>query len=684
VAVGGKARSLVRLARSGLRTPAGFVITDELFRALRAGGPSLPVRLDQAALATLGEAAAALDAAPLPPGFEQALVERLAALDGDRFSVRSSFASEDRYGALAPGIYQSRIGVRAAEIVAAVRAVLRSALAPGALAYALAHGLTPADPPVAVLVHRHVPATATGSAAFDAAAGEASAVVSARQGRLSAAAVATIERALLELSADHGGVELEWAATGDEVTFLQLRPYRATRPAPWPGEHQVRPPWRWDAAHNPLPLSPAQAGLVALVDEHCQIGVRQRVVSGYLFHAPAEPPAHGIAPEDASAALAALRSDTEVRLALLGPGPPLEDALALFLSAYQQLFGVIQPAARAGRQGLAGFLAQHLPEQALAPLLAGVDSMARERRVRADRLAATGGTAHVAALAEYLALFGDEAPAWDVSVPTYRESPAALMGAATRSRTDEPAVNPRAARDEHGPPSNPFARLPPATRAEGEGLLAVARAAVAAGEDDDWLYARIQAAVRRALLALGQRLHAAGVLDGADDIFFCPLDRARAVAASAAPPTAWAAGEPVTVPVTAPDIRALARDGRRTFEAARRRPPPSGTAAAGDSVLRGAGTGGRAVGRVWRHERGPGPADAVLVAATLLPTELPLVAAAALVVETGGPLDHVATQARERQLPAVVGVAGATRVLADGDLVLVDADQGLVVKVRGP
>jgi phosphohistidine swiveling domain-containing protein len=70
----------------------------------------------------------------------------------------------------------------------------------------------------------------------------------------------------------------------------------------------------------------------------------------------------------------------------------------------------------------------------------------------------------------------------------------------------------------------------------------------------------------------------------------------------------------------------------------------------------------------------------VLVADTLLPTELPLIQAAALVTETGGPLDHVAAQARERGLPAVVGVAGAGQ-LPDGALVLVDADQGLVVRL---
>jgi rifampicin phosphotransferase len=78
----------------------------------------------------------------------------------------------------------------------------------------------------------------------------------------------------------------------------------------------------------------------------------------------------------------------------------------------------------------------------------------------------------------------------------------------------------------------------------------------------------------------------------------------------------------------------------------------------------------------------PSP-DAVLVATSLLPTELPLLQVAALVVETGGPLGHVATQARERGLPALVGAAGALALLRDGDQVLVDGDAGLVMKTGG-
>jgi hypothetical protein len=507
-ALGGKARSLGRLRAAGLLTPRGFAVTDELFRALRAGGPPLPADL-AGALAALDAAVAALDAAPLPPGFTDALAAQLADLGGARFSVRSSFAGEDEAGALGPGVYRSCVDVPAAAVVDAVRAVLRSALTPGALAYALAHGRPPAAPPVAVLIHRHVAADAAGGAARDGAA-----VISARHGVLTPAARSRIEAALQRLG---DGVEVEWAARGDEVTFLQLRPYRAPAPAAaWPGD--PGPPWRWDAAHNPLPLSPAQSGLVALVDERCRTGLRQRVIGGYLFHAADPgwvPPA--VAPVEA---LAALRARAEARLAALGSAPPLEDALALFLEVYEPLFGAIQPAARAARRALATFVERHAPEARLSDLLAGVESMASERRRRAGRLVTAEGSDRATALADYLTLFGDEAPAWDVAVPTYRETPDALT----------PTAGPLAAA-----PPDP-APLPPALRAAGDPLLADARAAVSVGEDDDWLYARVQTAVRRALLALGQRLEASGALAAAEDIFFWPLPTVRAVAAGAPPP----------------------------------------------------------------------------------------------------------------------------------------------------
>jgi len=117
-------------------------------------------------------------------------------------------------------------------------------------------------------------------------------------------------------------------------------------------------------------------------------------------------------------------------------------------------------------------------------------------------------------------------------------------------------------------------------------------------------------------------------------------------------------------------------------------PPPLGAADTldvGTDVVRGRpGAAGARIGSV-RIYRGDHEHDAdgthVLVARTLLPTELPLLSPAAIVVETGGVLDHVAAQARERAIPAVVGAVGACRALRDGDQVLVDGGAGLVVRL---
>jgi pyruvate,water dikinase len=52
--------------------------------------------------------------------------------------------------------------------------------------------------------------------------------------------------------------------------------------------------------------------------------------------------------------------------------------------------------------------------------------------------------------------------------------------------------------------------------------------------------------------------------------------------------------------------------------------------------------------------------------------------AIALVSERGGMICHAASIAREMQVPCVVGVKDATKLLHDGDEVEVDADHGVV------
>jgi phosphohistidine swiveling domain-containing protein len=53
----------------------------------------------------------------------------------------------------------------------------------------------------------------------------------------------------------------------------------------------------------------------------------------------------------------------------------------------------------------------------------------------------------------------------------------------------------------------------------------------------------------------------------------------------------------------------------------------------------------------------------------------------AVVTETGGVLSHAAVIAREYGFPAVLGVAGATQTIQDGERVLVDGDNGRVVRI---
>lgn len=69
----------------------------------------------------------------------------------------------------------------------------------------------------------------------------------------------------------------------------------------------------------------------------------------------------------------------------------------------------------------------------------------------------------------------------------------------------------------------------------------------------------------------------------------------------------------------------------------------------------------------------------ILVAETTSPEVIPACKkAAAIVTNQGGVLSHAAIVARELNIPCIIGTNVATRVLQDGDLVEVDADNGVV------
>lgn len=69
----------------------------------------------------------------------------------------------------------------------------------------------------------------------------------------------------------------------------------------------------------------------------------------------------------------------------------------------------------------------------------------------------------------------------------------------------------------------------------------------------------------------------------------------------------------------------------------------------------------------------------VLVASTTTPDFLPAMKrSGAIISEHGGAICHAAITSRELEIPCIVGVKGATKVLKDGDKVEVNADEGVV------
>lgn len=176
------------------------------------------------------------------------------------------------------------------------------------------------------------------------------------------------------------------------------------------------------------------------------------------------------------------------------------------------------------------------------------------------------------------------------------------------------------------------------------------------------------AAARRLALEAGQRMVGVGLCSEAGDVKYLSLDELGH----------WLNGEPVDVA----GIVERRRDARPKAEAAWHETgevSPSvgggltGVAASPGSVTSEARviTGASDFARLQRGD--------VLVCRATDPAWTPLFAlAGAVVAETGGRLSHAAIVAREYRIPAVLGVAGATSRIADGQRIMVDGSRGVV------
>lgn len=192
-----------------------------------------------------------------------------------------------------------------------------------------------------------------------------------------------------------------------------------------------------------------------------------------------------------------------------------------------------------------------------------------------------------------------------------------------------------------------------------------------------WLPA-IQVA-RQQLLLIGADLVSRDLLEHADDIMFLDLDEARAAVLDGS------------------DHRELVATRRAEHERELRRPTVPGALLsdgtdvealasvepAQDGVLTGmSGAAGQATGRA-RVIRDPAGAHIepgeILVAPTTDPGWTPLfMTAAGLVTETGSPVAHGPTVAREYGIPAVICVRNATHEITTGQLITVDGTAGTV------
>lgn len=186
---------------------------------------------------------------------------------------------------------------------------------------------------------------------------------------------------------------------------------------------------------------------------------------------------------------------------------------------------------------------------------------------------------------------------------------------------------------------------------------------------------------REQLLAIGQELTDRGLIEHRDDIFFLELAEVRAALDGAAGATEIAG-------------RARQRRGIHRREMRRVQIPPvllsnglipsaAPPETDGDVIIGRAAAAGVHTGRA-RVVRDPRTAriepGEILVAPTTDPGWTPLfMTAGGLVCETGSPMAHGPTVAREYGIPAVIGIGDATTRFTTGDLLTVDGSHGTVV-----
>ncbi|MFJ8896550.1 PEP/pyruvate-binding domain-containing protein [Leifsonia sp. NPDC102414] len=201
--------------------------------------------------------------------------------------------------------------------------------------------------------------------------------------------------------------------------------------------------------------------------------------------------------------------------------------------------------------------------------------------------------------------------------------------------------------------------------------LRAARSGAGFRDDSQYVLEIALAVARRILLELGGRLTARGALASPDDIAYLTIDELAPVSNETS----------LRLVEQRKAARIAALDDYTVIPAELFIPADA------DGRVRGMpASRGRVVGRVRiihdEAEFATLQAGEILVCPFTNPTWTPLFSiAAAVVVDSGGAASHAAIVAREVGIPAIMGTGNGTRILSDGQRVLVDAERGIVVPI---
>ncbi|MEP6864054.1 MAG: PEP/pyruvate-binding domain-containing protein [Deltaproteobacteria bacterium] len=646
-AFGNKAAGLARLIAAGLPVPSGFAIATSVFEQV--AGPLKLADLDVAGH-LLDAAARRIEEAQVPAELANVLRAHLREL-GAQVIVRSSSSIEDGARSGGAGVFESSEAVpnELDRVWHAIRAVWTSALAPAAIAYARGR----ADSlRLGVIVQQFVAGervtvytrSPTGTDELVIQRGDTlvrtprvqipsdlenhHAVIQALRAERVIGVPADVE--LVQVHAREAAPDRVVETWVVQARPIVIAPPRAVMTPPPPivlAPLQDGRVWTWDVTHNPDPLSPAQAHLVATASS---LGVclhELRTCGGYLYASP-RPDAHPRVSLQASTdELVGRFHEVEraVREVIFARADgSVAHAVALYCGAFYPLWSLsLSP--------IVGELKQRAK---------GGPAGVRPSSIEATIAACARGELAFDQVVDHI---GAVSPTWDVATPTFRERPELLRQAIALV---EPAPRPQHADD-------------------------IATVAADLAERDDLLFARAQWMVRSALLALAD---ARGI--SRDEICWLPIDELAQLDADTAKRKAAGARA------------AFARAAAWQMPLVVGAPPSSDTCSTDEpcrETLQGVGTGGRVTGRVVRFASLAAavlasPGDVVVVRAVTPALAVFVGRCAALVSETGGLLDHGAALARELGITCVVGCRDAWTSLDDNDTVDVDGDAGTVTR----